>query len=237
MIYPWIRKPDFTKIPDIFNYDDYWENRGWEINKALRKREQVALELIPAGAKVIDIGCGTSRLPVELKKKGVDITVFDVSDKVLNGYSQYGIGGGFLDLETFDISSLPFNYDYVILFEVLEHLRYPESVIKKISKCTKNIIITVPNSAAFYYRYGLLVKGRFFTQWVLHPSEHLRYWSHIDFVDWLTAMELKVEKSVATDGFTARGLLKGLPNVWKNLFAERVLYNCSTSIVNKNERS
>jgi methionine biosynthesis protein MetW len=225
--YQWIRKPDFTKVPDVLEYNRYWEHRGWTINKKLNSRESIALDLIPENAKVIDMGCGTSMLPVKLKEKGVDMTVSDVSDKVLTGYSNFGISGVQFDLEKLDPTALTQRYDYMILFEVLEHLRYPEEVIKHLSKHTKNFLITVPNSAAYYYRFGLLFNGRFFTQWVYHPSEHLRYWSHIDFVDWLEAMGLKVEKTIATDGLRVKGFLPGLPNLWKNLFADRVLYHCS----------
>jgi len=50
----------------------------------------------------------------------------------------------------------------------------PEDVIKKMSKISKFLVITIPNSAFYRFRLQLLF-GRFLKQWVLHPSEHLRF--------------------------------------------------------------
>ena len=105
MKYKWIRKPDFKSIQRVVNYNDYWSYRGWEINKKLKNREIKALDLIPKGSKVIDIGCGNSLLPLALKEKGVDVHVGDVSDKVLQEYSKFGVPGRIIDLENIKINS------------------------------------------------------------------------------------------------------------------------------------
>ncbi len=224
---PWIRKPNYPANGQ-FDYDAYWESRGWEVAKQLKPREKIILDLIPAGARVIDIGCGTSRLPVALKEKGVQVEIADVSAKVLEGYQSYGITGVALDLDAVACHTLTGVYDYIIMSEVLEHTRNPEEVILTLTPQTKHFVLTVPNSAAYIFRYSLLIRGRFFTQWVMHPSEHLRYWSHIDFQDWLKAMRLTVLSSHVSDGFTLRGLLPWLPGLWKNLLGFRMVYLCRT---------
>jgi hypothetical protein len=58
---------------------------------------------------------------------------------------------------------------------------------------------------------------RFFTQWKSHPSEHLRYWSHKDFLDWLSAMNLDVVRAKASNGFE-------LKDIWQNLFGHQICY-------------
>ena len=222
---PWIRTPKFPAF-DMDSYDDYWRHRGWEINKSLKVREEIILDLIPARSRVLDIGCGNSLLPVALKEKGASVDVADLSPLVLEGYKEKGINGVVLDLEKINDKLLVEKYDYIILSEVLEHIKNPEQVLNKLSPFTKNFMITVPNSAAYMFRYGLMFKGRFFTQWVYHPAEHIRFWSHIDFLDWLAAQNLEVEKVVVTDGFSFRGLIPSLPRLWKNLLGFRMLYQC-----------
>jgi len=222
---PWIRKPDFKTVTTL-NYDEYWEHRGWEVASALKPREKVMLDMIPEGATVIDIGCGNSLLPLMLKEKGVRISVADVSQKVLDGYQQSDITGHRINLESISDADIVEHYDYIILSEVLEHTKNPEEIISILKKMTNHFVITVPNSAAYVFRYGLLVRGRFFTQWVMHPSEHLRFWSHIDFLDWLSAMGLAVEEVRVADGFTLRGMLPFLPRLWPNLLGYRMVYNC-----------
>jgi len=222
---PWTRKPDFHNIKEI-NYNDYWKQRGWKLNEKLKPREHIMLDMIPSGAKVADIGCGNSLLPIRLKEKGCTVSVADISDLVLDQYKTFGINGFKIDLEKIGEIKLSSKFDYVILSEVLEHLRAPEQVIDAIKPFTTNFLITIPNSASYQFRFGLMFQGRFFTQWGHHPSEHLRYWSHIDFLDWIDAMGLEVVSSPAAEGFSLRGRLPWLPSVWKNFLGYRMVYNC-----------
>ena len=171
-----------------------------------------------------NIGCGNSLLPVKLKEeKQCLVTVGDVSDKVLAGYSKYHIDGIHIDLESEEIDGY---YDYMILSEVLEHLKNPEKTITGLKNHASIFFITIPNSAFYRYRLHLMFYGRFFTQWVYHPSEHLRFWSHIDFLDWLDAMGLTVIHCESSNGFSFFGLLPKLKNIWKNLFGHQILYVC-----------
>lgn len=225
--FPNTRKPDFKNIKSI-DYNHYWQDRGFALNKNLKEREKIILDFIPFKSKVLDVGCGNSYLPVALKDKGCEITVADVSSEVLKGYSQFNIDGLVIDLEKVSqFESDLSRYDYVILSEVLEHTKNPEEVIAVLSKHADNFLITIPNSAFYRYRFHLMFVGRFFTQWVYHPSEHLRFWSHIDFLDWLSALYLQLRKSKASNGFTLFGLVPWLKDWWPNLFGHQIVYFCS----------
>lgn len=224
----WTRPPNFSQSPEL-SYNKYWEHRGWNINERLKNREQVVYEKISPSAKVIDIGCGNSLLPVKLKEKGAEVEIADVSDQVLLGYQKYGISGRVLDISNLNqLRDFSGEYDYICLLEVLEHLKYPEQVIESLRKHTKYFMISVPNSATYFYRYHLLFRGRFFTQWTYHPAEHLRYWSHLDFIDWLEANGLKLKESVPVDGFKPFGS-NFFIRFWPNFFAHRSVYICQTN--------
>jgi len=222
---PWIRKPDFSNIKH-FDYDMFWSTDDAKLGAALKPRERIILNMIPAGSRVIDIGCGNSLLPAKLKEKGMHVGIADISPVALEMHRKEGIPGKIINLE--DVASIDLGgpYDYIILSEVLEHTTNPEEIILALKKYTKYFILTIPNSAAYVFRYGLLVRGRFFTQWAHHPSEHLRFWSHIDFLDWLDAMGLEVVETKASDGFTFKGMLPFLPDLWKNFFGYRMVYLC-----------
>lgn len=222
---PWIRKPNFQNIKEI-DYNDYWQFRGWQLNQKLKPREEIMLNIIPSGARVVDIGCGNSLLPVKLKEKGCEVSVADISEIVLSQYKTLGLKSFKIDLEKKDGIKLTENFDYIILSEVLEHTKNPEQIVRALKPFTKHFLITIPNSAAYQFRFGLMFKGRFFTQWVYHPSEHLRYWSHIDFLDWLQSLGLEIIASSVSDGFSFRGKFPWLPNLWKNLLGFRMVYYC-----------
>lgn len=219
------RKPDFTNIKKI-DYNKYWESRGFSINAKLKEREEIILKMVPAGSMVADIGCGNSLLPIKLKEKGVNIEVFDISEIVLSEYKKYNIITNKIDLENLKDSKISVKYDYIIMSEVLEHLSDPESVIKYLKTHTKNFILTIPNSAFYRYRIHLFFFGRFFTQWVHHPSEHLRYWSHIDFKDWLKSRGLKIVHTESSNGLSIFGL--PIHKWWPNMFGHQICYIVSS---------
>ncbi|MEA3398217.1 MAG: methyltransferase domain-containing protein [Patescibacteria group bacterium] len=219
------RKPDFKNIRSI-DYNQYWDERGLKISQNLMPREKIMLGMIGAGKKVIDIGCGHSRLPLEFKAKGCQVEVADISGKVIELFRGQNIPGHIINLEDTGKINFTSRYDFIILSEVLEHTRNPEEIINKLKQFSDYFLITIPNSAFYRYRWHLMFSGRFFTQWVHHPSEHLRYWSHIDFLDWLKAMNLKIINTVASNGFSLFGLWPGLKDIWKNMFGHQIIYYC-----------
>lgn len=227
--FPNTRKPNWREI-DSIDYDQYWHQRGFTLNSHLKERESIILNLVEAGSRVLDIGCGSSLLPIKLQEKGCLVTVADISAIVLDNFEKFGIATLKLDLENIASQSLGGDYDYIILSEVLEHTTNPEEIISVLKGKTKNLIITIPNSAFYRYRLHLLINGRFFTQWVYHPSEHLRFWSHSDFVDWLQAMDLKLVKFFASNGFSLFGCLPQLKDFWPNLFGHQIVYLCATDL-------
>ena len=85
------RKPDFRRSKKI-NYDDYWRDRGFEMRSKLMEREHIFFDWIKDGSKVLDIGCGTSRLLFELKnKKHCEVTGVDISPLVIESLKKAGI--------------------------------------------------------------------------------------------------------------------------------------------------
>jgi len=225
------RKPNFKNINNL-NYNDYWDHQCPALRDKLREREYIFIDLIKPKSKVLDIACGMSPFLIKLKeKKNCEVMAYDISSKAVEEQKKHGIRA-----ETKDISSLDFslqeNFDYVVMSEIIEHLVYPEKLISALKNRTKYFLISLPNSGFYRYRLGLLFRGRFFTQWAYHPAEHLRFWTHIDFLDWLAVLGLEVEQSVASNGLNI-GPIK-LYNLWLNLFGHQIVYLCR---INNNENS
>lgn len=218
-------------FPDVgrLDYSDYWRNRGFELQKKLREREVLMLDLIPAGARVLDVGCGNSRLPVALKRKGCLVSVADISPIVLDAFRAEGIPGVALDLDGISRAEGLASYDYIVMSEVLEHTRNPEEILKALAPRTSRFALTIPNSAFYPFRFRLFFGGRFFRQWAFHPSEHLRFWSHTDFLDWLAALGFSVEYARASNGFSLKGLLPFAKDLWPNLLGHQMVYVCHTA--------
>ena len=207
-----------------FSYDEYWYERDVAIRKKLRDREEIFLKWIATGSTVLDVAAGNSLFPWVLKeKKSCRVVTYDISKKAVESQKGQGISAEIADL-TSEAFHLTQNYDYVILSEILEHLPMPEAVIKKVAPHTKFLIISVPNSAFYRFRAQVALGGRFMRQWIAHPSEHLRFWSHKDFLEWLDALELCVIETKAANGLDV-GPIK-IYRWFPNLFGHQMVYLC-----------
>jgi 2-polyprenyl-3-methyl-5-hydroxy-6-metoxy-1,4-benzoquinol methylase len=214
----------FPKIGRI-DYSDYWRDRGFTVNKKLKEREEIMLTLVPKGAHVLDIGCGNSRLPLSLKEKGCIVEVGDVSPIVLDAFKKEGIGASVIDLDKPHEAQIG-NYDIIIMSEVLEHMANPEEIIASLKAKTDYFLLTIPNSGFYPFRLRLFFGGRALKQWVHHPSEHVRFWSHKDFLEWLSVQGLTVERSIPSNGLTMKGFLPFLKDMWPNLLGHQIVYLC-----------
>lgn len=219
----WTRKPNFHHSHSEFNYNKYWLAPK-NLNHYLRPREVVFFKWIKPNSKVLFIGAGLSRLPYELaKQKKCKVYVNDISQPALQIQKKMGLP---IIKKDYANQRLKEKYDYIVCSEVLEHLVLPEKLIKNIFKQAKYYIFSIPNIAYFPYRWHIFWAGRFITQWKDHPAEHLRYWSHKDFLDWLPAMRLKLNKTA--HDYTGFNILKLLAKmISPNLFSHFNCYLCT----------
>ena len=119
---------------------DWWNTKGHY--KLLHKINPIRVKYIQEkcdlkGKKVIDIGCGGGLLTEELFKQGAIVTGIDSSNDSINIAKQHAKENNF-DIEyinesIFESSDLH-SYDYVICFEMIEHVNEPNKLIKKISE-------------------------------------------------------------------------------------------------------
>ena len=204
-----------------FDYKVYWKNRNVKIRQRLLEREEIFFDWIKPETKVLDIAAGNSGLLASLKKdKMCEVYAFDISQEIVDAQNKTGITAEKrnIALDDFNIAD---TYDALILSEILEHLPLPEALMKKIKNKGKFFIISIPNSAFYKFRLQLLF-GRFLKQWIFHPSEHLRFWSHYDFLDWVDAMGFDVVKCEASNGLDIGPFkfYKYMPN----LFGHQICY-------------
>lgn len=217
-----VSKNPFTNVPlSRFDYDAYWKGRV-EIRSRLLEREAIFLEWIKPGSSVLDIAVGTSALPKVLQDtKRCQVTAWDINERIVAAQRQRGLTAHAVDIadRCLEIDRV---YDYLIASETLEHLALPEAVLERFKPHAKFFILSVPNAAFYRSRLRLCWSGRFLKQWASHPAEHLRYWSHRDFLDWLISLGFEVVESRASNGLDL-GPLK-LYNFWLNLLGHQICY-------------
>ena len=124
---------------DEFAYD-WWNKTGHY--KLLHKLNPVRLEYILSkcninGKKVLDIGCGGGILSEQLHKQGARVTGIDSSSKSITIARQHAKEQNYnikyINKSIFDVTDLD-SFDFIVCFEMIEHIDKPNELIKKISE-------------------------------------------------------------------------------------------------------
>ena len=143
---------------------DSYRDKGADYFAGARRDYVAALAAAPAGA-VLELGCGagaTGALALETKAamRWVGVELFEPmaaeAAKVLSA-----VHAG--DVEALDLPYAPETFDALVCSEVLEHLRDPEPVLRRLLGLVKpggRVFASVPNVAHWQIVLGLL-RGRF----------------------------------------------------------------------------
>jgi len=115
---------------------------------------------LPKG-KVLDLGCGDGDYAKRLKDLGFDVTASDI-DIAKYRYKNE------IEFKHCDITKeIPFSanyFDYVLLMEVIEHLRNPYVVMLEINRIIKtngSLVISTPNILNLKSRLRFLIEGNY----------------------------------------------------------------------------
>ena len=126
-----------TKKADVLErYKTYQDTNPKGIEQYHRSTVDPIVCEIPAGAKVLDVGCNSGELMKLLKDtKGCNVIGIDVAEEPLRLAKEKG-----LEVLNADAESLPFpdgTFDVVVMREVLVHLHDPVKALKEIARVLK----------------------------------------------------------------------------------------------------
>ena len=119
----------------------------------------LALERVQPGSKVVDVGCASGYMAPALRAKGCKVTGIDefppVGDSALQEFVQADLNAGGFPLDAGA-------FHYVLLLDVIEHLRSPEAFLDALRKSRRqaeetHIIVSAPNVAFMVTRFMLLL--------------------------------------------------------------------------------
>jgi len=207
----------------IVDYDGYWARKRASSMGSLSAfqldRVRAIVEAMPPRVSVLDAGCGDGAiLQYLIEHKAVDAHGVDISERAVAHCRAQGLDVWLADVTQPEVLNTLTEYDYIILSEVIEHVPAPEGLLDSLRGHVRQaFIVSVPNTGYIWHRLRLLL-GRFPLQWLAHPGEHLRFWTHIDFLWWADWLGYRVRAAVPYQGVP---LLKHL---WPNLFASGIIY-------------
>jgi methionine biosynthesis protein MetW len=128
---------------------------------SLRPDLAAIAEMIPQGARVLDIGCGDGDLLEYLTRvKGVDGRGLELSQQNVNACVARGLSVVQGDADT-DLGEYPSGvFDIVILSQTIQATRRPRHVLGELLRIGTRSIVSFPNFGHWRVRLSLLVNGR-----------------------------------------------------------------------------
>jgi methionine biosynthesis protein MetW len=128
---------------------------------SLRPDLAAIAEMIPDGARVLDVGCGDGQLLEHLMTtKRVQGHGLELSQQNVNACVARGLAviQGDADTDLHEYSSQVF--DVVILSQTIQATRNPRTVLGHLLRIGRHTVVSLPNFGHWRVRLSLLVQGR-----------------------------------------------------------------------------
>lgn len=148
------------------------------------KRNDI-VNLIPKGVyKVLDIGCSIGTLGKQLKQRNNAEVIGIESNNEMALEAENNLDKVIIaDVEELNFSDyFPSDYfDCIILADILEHLRNPWIVLRKIPEILRKngiVIASIPNVRHYTTIFNLVIKGTWpYRERGIHDRNHLRFFT------------------------------------------------------------
>ena len=176
----------------------------------LRPDLQLVSELVPRGARVLDLGCGSGELlDVISRERGCTGTGVEKDpDEVLRAIWR-GVPVIELDLDSQLGEFADDSYDVVVLSRTLQAVLHPQHVLEEMARIAPRLVVSMPNLGLWRHRLRLLTghmprsRDLPFT-WYDTPNLH--HATLVDLEDFFADSGLQVEQKIATSLAIIHGL-------------------------------
>jgi len=178
----------------------------------------VVLECIPAGASVLDLGCGPGGLLSRLRQRGhTRLVGVELSEAAVLACVDQGLDVMQSDLERGLAPFADHQFDVVVLSQTLQSIVDTEGIVGEMLRVGRSCLVTFPNFAYRKLRRMLAEEGRspkgggvYQFEWWNTPNR--RFPSILDFEEFCAARGIRIDRAVYLDSETGRRVT-GDPNL------------------------
>jgi methionine biosynthesis protein MetW len=186
----------------------------------LRADQRLITELVPQGARVLDLGCGDGALLARLRDergaivRGVEIDLADIAQCIERDVPVYQSD---LDEGLADIPDGRF--DVVILSQTLQVVKRPRLVLTEMLRVAERSVVSFPNFGHWRVRAHLALRGRMPVSEAIpyswYDTPNIHHTTIADFRDFSADCGAVIEREIA---FVGRDdgrprVVRALPNL------------------------
>ena len=150
-----------------------------------RRDLDIIASLVPAGSRVLDLGCGTGELLAYLReRRGCSGYGIEIADSHVRECVQRGVNVVQLNLEEGLALFEDRSFDVVLQLQTLQHLKNTEKMLRETARVGRIGIVSFPNFAHWPNRLAVL-RGRMPVTKTLpyewYDTPNIRVGTHADF--------------------------------------------------------
>jgi methionine biosynthesis protein MetW len=196
------------------------------MNEGTRVDHSVIFDIVPDGAKVLDLGTGDGSLLQKLVQRkrvvgrGIEISEDGVRACIAKGLT---VLQGDIDEGLRDYPDRTF--DFVILNQTIQAVKKPDVVLSEMLRVGRKGVVGFPNFAYWRMRLYLALRGRMpkteFLPYEWYDTPNIHFCSIRDFDVYCAGNGITVERKVFLATNHGGRVLKGMR---PNLFAESAVY-------------
>ncbi|MGI9117539.1 MAG: methionine biosynthesis protein MetW [Gaiellales bacterium] len=169
----------------------------------MRADLDVIASLVPAGARVLDLGCGDGSLLEELIRRGADGLGVEISDDGVVACMQRGVPVLQDDIDEGLGDLADDSFDVVIMSLTLQAVHHPALVLREMHRVARKSIVSFPNFAHWRLRTQLAASGRMPVSPLLpyswYETPNIRLCSIKDFEALAHAEAFAIEQRILLD--------------------------------------
>ena len=193
---------------------------------SLRTDLQIIEQWIPAGTRVLALGCGSGELlqhlgdTKQVQGYGLEIDAEKIQTCIERGVRVIEQNMD-LGLDNFGDNS----FDTVVMTQALQAVHYPDRVLEDMLRIGKEGILTFPNFGHWRCRMHLGIKGRMpvseFMPYTWYNTPNIHFCTFRDFEQLCRERSIRILDRLVVDQTHQTGWLSGF---WPNLLGEVAIY-------------
>jgi len=188
-------------------------------DEIIKSDHKAILDMVDVDSSVLDLGCGDGDLLELLTlKKNIRGQGIEIDEQAIYRCVAKGLSVLHGDIDTGLSEYKDKAFDYVILNQSLQQLKYVETVLFDALRVGKKVIVGFPNFAYCRARLRLFLRGRVpitaSLPYTWYETPNLHFLSTLDFLDYCKEKKIKVERKVY---LAADKRVRILPNLFANI--------------------